>query len=143
MLRRKTPDHTLSRRTFLKAMGVAPVALHAATFSGLRFRFPFATLPPPSMALADFRLKPSYPARSPLEDVLRRVAPGSDEYVTEKYAFEIGGLLDDWAGSLKAARDESVLAKLIDPSMMAFSFNAAKEIKVREGEGIAVTKRQF
>jgi len=144
MSRRKTPDHLLSRRTFLKRMGVAPVVLHPAAFSGLRFGFPFATFPPPPLALADFRLKPSYPARSPLEDVLRRVAPGSDEFVTEKYAAEIEIILRRWSESLRSsARDQSVLAGFLDPSIAAFSFSTAKERTVRANEGIDIAKRQF
>ncbi len=49
------------------------------------------------LAFADVRLTPHYPTKSPLEDVLRLVAPGSDEYVTERYAFEIGAQLNQWS----------------------------------------------
>ena len=144
MSRRKTPDHTLSRRTFLQRLGVASVVLHPAAFSGLRFGFPFATFPPPPLALADYRLKPSYPARSPLEDVLRRVAPGSDEFVTEEYASEIEIILRKWSESLRSsARDQSVLAGFLNPSIAAFSFSGAKERTVRADKGIDIAKRQF
>ena len=51
--------------------------------------------------LTDVRLTPHYPAKSPLADILRLVAPGSDEYVTEKYAFEIESLLKQWGQTLK------------------------------------------
>jgi Flp pilus assembly protein TadD/peroxiredoxin len=144
MSRRKTPDQTLSRRAFLKRMGIAPVVLYPAPFYGLRFGFPFATLEHPPLALADFRLKPSYPAMSPLEDVLRRVAPGSDEFVTEKYVSEIEMVLRNWSESLrKSPGDQSVLARFLDPSITAFSVANAKESTVRAGEGIDVTRRQF
>ncbi len=144
MSRRKTPDQTLSRRAFLKRMGIAPVVLHPASFYGLRFGFPFATLEHPPLALADFRLKPSYPARSPLEDVLRRVPAGSDELVTEKYASEIEMVLRNWSESLRRwPRDQSVLARFLDPSITAFPVANAKESTVRAGEGIDVTRRQF
>jgi tetratricopeptide (TPR) repeat protein/peroxiredoxin len=125
-------------------MGVAPVALYPAAFSGLRFGIPFATFPCSPLALADFRLKPSYPARSPLEDVLGRVASGSDEFVTEKYASEIEGILRRWSDSLRSsAKDQSVLAGFLDPSIAAFSFSTAKERTVRADEGIDIAKRQF
>jgi len=144
MSQRKTPDHTLSRRAFLKRMGIAPVVLHPAPFCGFRLGLPLATLPPPPMALADFRLKPSYPAKSPLEDVLRRVAPGSDEFVTEKYASEIEMILRNWSESLRSsAGDQSVLARFLDPSIAAFSFDTTKQSVVRTGEGIDVAKRRF
>jgi len=144
MSRRKTPDQTLSRRAFLKRMGIAPVVLHPASFYGLRFGFSFATLEHPPLSLADFRLKPSYPARSPLEDVLRRVPAGSDELVTEKYASEIEMVLRNWSESLRRwPRDQSVLARFLDPSITAFPVANAKESTVRAGEGIDVTRRQF
>jgi len=144
MSRRKTPDQTLSRRAFLKRMGIAPVVLHPASFYGLRFGFSFATLEHPPLSLADFRLKPSYPARSPLEDVLRRVPAGSDELVTEKYASEIEMVLRNWSESLRRwPSDQSVLARFLDPSITAFPVANAKESTVRAGEGIDVTRRQF
>ena len=56
----------------------------------------------PPLPFADFRLTPHYPAKSPLDDVLRLVLPGSDEYVLKKYAFEIMPLLNDWSRELRA-----------------------------------------
>jgi tetratricopeptide (TPR) repeat protein len=143
MSRSKAPENPLSRRAFLKTMGVAPVLLHPAPFCGLRFGFPTADIQPTGLALAEFRLQPDYPTRSPLENVLRRVAPGSDEYVTEKYAYEIERLLAGWAESLRSSpHDQSVLAKLLDPSITAFSVGGT-ESTIRKGGVIAVTRRQF
>ena len=61
-----------------------------------------------------------YPTKSPLEDVLRLVPPGSDEFVTEKYALEIRA--DSQAmepGTKGPARDLASLAEFIDPSIQA------------------------
>ncbi len=103
MSRRKDRTHSLSRRAFLR-MGLAPVLLRSAPLLGL---FPSGDLSSINrssrFSLADIRLKPSYPARSPLEDVLRRVVPGSDEYITEKYAFEIDQLFRQWSRALKTS----------------------------------------
>ena len=94
------------RRRFLKGMGWAPVVflpapLHA---SFLDLSFPEkAAVPADAIQLADFRLTPHYPSKSPLEDVLRKVAPGTDEFATEKYAFEIMALLARWSRGLQAA----------------------------------------
>ena len=80
----------LSRRTFLKSMGWAPALFLAAPFHGLGT--PRAAIVGPSwFPLADSRLTPHYPNQAPLEDVLRLVTPGLDEYATEKYASEILG----------------------------------------------------
>lgn len=126
-------------------MGFAPVFFHPAPLRGLPFLFGSpGSNQPPALPLADFRLKPSYPGKSPLEDVLRRVPPGSDEFVNEKYAFEIESILKEWSDTLKAsARDLSGLAKVLAPSIGASSFGRAKEIPLRAGHGIDITRRTF
>src|SRR5882757_3371836 len=104
MPRHSRDNHTLSRRTLLKGLGVAPLLLRPSPLHGYSLLFG------PAGALAgedspfhfsDIRLTPHYPARSPLESVLRLVAPGSDEYVNEKYAVEIESLLDRWSAALR------------------------------------------
>jgi Flp pilus assembly protein TadD/peroxiredoxin len=98
----------------------------------------------PSFPFADFRLTPHYPAKSPLDDVLRLVIPGADEFVTEKYAFEIARLLDDWSQALKANPPAlSVLASFLDVSLEATPLAAVQESSVRSGGGIDVTRRRF
>ncbi|WP_251106672.1 FG-GAP-like repeat-containing protein [Alloacidobacterium dinghuense] len=76
--------------------------------------------------------------------MLKRVAPGSDEYVTEKYAFEIESMLDQWSESLrKSAHDFSSLAKFLSPSIVATPFSSGKDRSLRTGQGIEVTRQQF
>src|SRR5439155_22728950 len=38
---------------------------------------------------ADLRFTPHYPSKTPLDNVFRQVIPGGDEFVTEKYVFEL------------------------------------------------------
>jgi Flp pilus assembly protein TadD/peroxiredoxin len=130
-------------------MGLAPfilrsAPLHGSSFFGSSF---FPESPSTSVSgfpLSDVRLIPHYPARSPLEDVLRLVVPGSDEYVTEKYAFEIEGLLQQWSRTLKAsAADSSALAELLSPSIQAASLVPESERTLRSGNGIECKKRRF
>jgi len=95
-------------------------------------------------SFADIRLTPHYPTKSPLEDVLRLVAPGSDEYVTEKYAFEIGSQLNQWSQALVAsAHDLSALSRSLDSSVQASPLSLAKESTLRSGDGIHIVRRQF
>ena len=92
----------------------------------------------------DFRLTPHYPAKSPLDDVLRLVAPGTDEYLTEKYAFEIMRLLNEWSKGFKATPPAlAILAKFLDPSIEATPLVLTQEKTVRSGNGIEVIRRQF
>ncbi|HEX3436289.1 MAG TPA: FG-GAP-like repeat-containing protein [Pseudacidobacterium sp.] len=96
------------------------------------------------LPLADFRLTPSYPAKSPLDEVLRRVTPGADEFVSEKYASEIEMILKQWSQSLRtSASDLSWLVKFLDPSIEASSFTLTKESVIRAESAINVTRRQF
>ena len=147
MTRHKNDNQFLSRRTLLKTMGLAPLLLRPAPFYGSSFLFGSPELFPnqsPAFPFSDVRLTPHYPAKSPLADVLRLVAPGSDEYVTEKYALEIEVLLKQWGQALKAsASDLSALAKSLDPSIEASPLVPAKEIPLRSGYGIDIVKRQF
>ncbi len=79
-----------------------------------------------------------------MEDVLRLVAPGSDEYVTEKYAFEIEVLLKQWSRTLKAsAADFSALAELLNPSIEAPTLVPETELTLRSGNGIDCNRRRF
>ena len=92
----------------------------------------------------DFRLTPHYPAKSPLDDVFRLVIPGADEYITEKYAFEIMPLLREWSRALTATPPATgAVAKFLDASIEATSLLPNKENKVRSGEGIEVFRRRF
>src|ERR1700736_1632814 len=84
-------EKNISRRALLRGMRWAPMLFVPAPMRALPFGAKF-TAPPraiSSFPFADLRLTPHYPAKSPLDDVLRLVAPGSDEFVGEKYAFEI------------------------------------------------------
>jgi len=127
-------------------MGWAPVLFVPAP---MRF-FPFGArvaAPPraiPSFPFADFRLTPQYPAKSPLDNILRLVEPGADEFVSEKYAHEIAQLLNDWSAALKTAPPAlDVLASFVDPSLEATLLTSPQESSLRSGGGIDVMQRRF
>ncbi len=142
MSRHKNQNQSFSRRAILKNMGLAPLLLRPAPFYGYSSLFgPNRNFDIP---FSDGRLTPRYPVKSPLEDLLRLVAPGSDEYVTEKYAFEIESLLREWSQTLKRSiRDLSALADSLDPSIEGTPFVPVKETTLRTGAGIDVVRRQF
>src|SRR5260370_11583754 len=145
MARNKNGNH-ISRRNFLRGMRWAPVLFVPAPMRALPFGCKFAAPPRaiPSFPFADFRLTPHYPAKSPLDDVLRLVAPGADEFITEKYAFEIARLLNDWSQALKAPPPAlSALANFLDASLEGTPLASSQENSVRTGGGIEVTRRRF
>src|SRR5580658_1270129 len=142
MARQRDKDHDFSRRTFLKQMRWAPVLLVPAPLYSSPFRRLIAGTPSNgnfAFDFADFRVTPHYPAKSPLDDVLRKVLPGTDEYVTEKYAFEIMRHLDEWSRALKAGSPAlDVLAKVLDSSLEACSLVPIEQTAVRTGNGLEV-----
>jgi len=147
MARRKDDNRVFSRRTFLRGMQCAPILFLPAPIRWL----PLPSKPrdasrdrPADFPFADFRLTPHYPAKSPLEDVLARVVPGSDEYVTEKYAFEIMRHLTEWSEALKASPPAlAVVAKFLDASIEATTLIPVQEKTLRSGNGIDVLRRRF
>jgi Flp pilus assembly protein TadD/peroxiredoxin len=147
MTRHKKDAHFLSRRTLLRNLGAAPLILHPSPFFGSSLLFdPIDFFPTrnPALPFFDVRLAPNYPSKSPLADVLRLVPPGSDSYITEKYAFEIDAQLKQWSIALKAsARDLSPLADMLDSSIEASSFTPATENPIRTGFGIDIVRRKF
>jgi len=138
---------SLSRRALLKSLGLTPLLLRSAPFFGSPFPFHPASLFPErgsTFPFSDPRLTPHYPAKSPLTDVLQLVAPGSDEYIAEKYAVEIEAQLNRWGQALTAPeRGVSALAAWLDASIEATPLSAANEISLRSGFGIDAVKRTF
>src|SRR5689334_7693309 len=101
----ESKKETLSRRNFLLTMGWAPFVFSSAPLFASSFRRGTGAVlaggaPVP---FSDFRITPHYPSKSPLDDVFRLVAPGLDQYVTEKYAYEIMPLLSGWSERLKSS----------------------------------------
>ena len=147
MPRHTKENHTLSRRTLLKGLGVAPLLLRPSPVHGYSLLFGSASAlgdPDSRFPFSDIRLIPHYPAKSPLEDVLRLVPPGSDEYVSEKYAVEIESLLHQWGSSLRrSVHEHSALANLLDEAIEATSLADARETRLRAGYGIEVVRREF
>ena len=154
----KTPDgrmkspspiviERISRRKILKSMGFAPLLLRSAPLFGASSLLGWPKNPTNQQAafpFADNRLSPHYPVQSPLADVLKLVVPGSDQYLTEKYAFEIESALNRWSAALKSSpRDHSALAGLIDEAIQSVPFSQVRETKVRSSFGIDVVRRTF
>jgi hypothetical protein len=125
----------------------APVLFLPAPLQALPFRSASSgdsSAYAPAFPFTDLRLTPYYPAKSPLDDVLRLVVPGSDEFITEKYAFEIEQLLDAWGQRLKSSPPAlDFLSTFLDASLQAASLAAVNEDNLRSGDTIEVSRRRF
>jgi len=90
------------------------------------------------------RLKPDYPNRSPLEEVLRLVTPGLDRYVTEKYAAELQVAFERLS---RALLDGGVLNETLVGMLRAdvefCSLHPIEEKQLRAGGTIGLRKRRY
>ena len=138
---------SVSRRAILKSVAVMPLALRAAPFFGAGFRVELPGVSGAHTAAAaftDVRLRPQYPTKSLLADVLRYVAPGSDEYATEKFAVDIEALFREWGDQLcRSVDDRSGLAIFLDANISGAKLGSAQESSQRSGYGLDVVRRRF
>jgi tetratricopeptide (TPR) repeat protein len=145
--RPKEKNRSVSRRMILKSMGLAPLLLRSAPLLGspsLFDKLGGASGGMSDFALAEVRLTPHYPAKAPLADVLLLVPPGSDEYVTERFAVEIEAIFGRWGRALKGPKpDISSVQEFLDDGVQGCSFVPSSETLVRSSFGLDVTKRQF
>jgi tetratricopeptide (TPR) repeat protein len=88
------------------------------------------------------RLIPHYPKPSPLEDVLRCLRPGADEFHAEVYADEIEDVLAAWTEALRRSNFEA-LAKSFSGDFRGPSWQTVRDRPVRSGPPIEVRKRSF
>jgi len=142
MGRRRDEPTTLNRREFLSRLGYAVPALLPAPLRAYA-PFPFAR-PMGDAALADFRLQPSYPSRSPLDDMLRIVSPGADAYLTEKYAAALQQRFNEIGNAIrqKQSTPES-FARFLHDSFRGRGPGDLAEQRVRSGPGIEIRRRRF
>src|SRR5690348_12508039 len=91
--------NTFSRRALLKSLQYAPIALLPAPWKSLGAIGAWSH--GAGLRFTDLRLTPHYPSRAPIDQMMGLVAPGSDQFLTEKYAFEIAEALKGWASELK------------------------------------------
>jgi Flp pilus assembly protein TadD/peroxiredoxin len=141
----KSGNDVVSRRKFLRGMRWTPVLflpapLYASNLAPLLSSYGRES----SLPLADSRLTPHYPSKSPLDEVLRLVAPGADEFVAEKYASEIGRLLEHWSRALRTSAPAlDAVGSFLDPSIETGSWRSAQEKTLRSGPGLGISRRQF
>ena len=97
----------------------------------------------PELAEGEVRFRPHYPVEPVLADILRLLPPGSDEYITEKYAFEIGEQLKSWGEAMRRdIHDTSRLRAMLYENFAASLIPAYSKV-VRSAYGIEVIERGF
>ncbi len=122
---------------------MAPLLLRPAAFSVLAGPSASRAVSPDNpLPLTEVRYTPQYPVRSPLEDVLRLVEPGLDEFPTERDAAQIEAILDTWARHMRAGT-LSGIAQGLAVRLQASPFVPSKETKLRSRHGVECYSRTF
>ncbi len=128
----------VSRRDFLGWVSatLVPVPLRGA---------PLALRPGSSpAAVVDYRLTPHYRLKSPLEEVLRKVQPGLDAFLSEKYEDEIEAILKQWGGALrKSPPDLEAVRKSLSPALSASSLESSEELRLRSEDRFEIFRQRF
>ncbi|KAA6464775.1 tetratricopeptide repeat protein [Acidobacteria bacterium AB60] len=134
-----------SRRAILKSLAMAPGFFRVAPLLGAIA--PARFLPEAdktSAPLLETRFVPHYPAQSPLADVMTRIAPGSDEYLTERFAAEIEVILKDWGKRMiESPVAISSIKPALDPAIQSTDWKIAGKKTLRSAYGLNVARQQF
>ena len=132
-----SPPHSVSaltRRRLLQQLAASPLLLHPfAAHAGL---WPEPSVLDESLPFSPTRYVPAYPVRSPLEDVLKLVTPGLDEFASEQTAAELERSLKIWASALQ----EGKLALLEQQCALELVWNSlmpAHQVQKRSAHGVA------
>jgi tetratricopeptide (TPR) repeat protein len=136
----------ISRRAVVKSLAFSGAILRPAPFFGAGLFGPWekALAFPGDLPFSDYHLTPHYPATSPLTDILSLVPPGSDDYVSEKYAHEIEMILKEWSAALrKSPANVLSFASSLDPQITGAHLASFTETRLRSHHGIDVVRRDF
>jgi tetratricopeptide (TPR) repeat protein/peroxiredoxin len=89
-------------------------------------------------------LHPSYRNERPLDATLRKVPPGFDRFVNEKYVEEIASTLAQWtAGLLRSSRNLQPVSNCLAPSFRAASMEPRESRIVRSSPALEVRRNTF
>ncbi|HST11115.1 MAG TPA: FG-GAP-like repeat-containing protein [Terriglobales bacterium] len=76
--------------------------------------------------------------------MLLKVEPGHDQFVTEKYAAQIEGILAEWSANLRnQARDVGSIGKFLAPTFSGASLKPVDSKTIRSSAGVEVRRNVF
>ena len=140
------PIVDLRRRSFLvrfcqtAGATLIPTRLWGRALSGSR-SLPVRSEP---AAGAGFHLQPHYRTGRPLDATLLNVQAGLDDFVTEKYADQIGAILAEWSTSLlQAPLETRAIARVLAADFSAASLQPAESRVVRSSTALQVRQNKF
>ena len=134
----------LSRRDFLVRLGGGAAASFIASPLWKVPCFADATGTPDLAQDAAFVLRPHYRSERPLDAMLLKVPPGSDRFISEKYAEDIDAILGEWSAALlRPPRSTQVLRSSLSPDFRAASLTPAESTVIRSSSDLHVRRNRF
>ena len=99
-----------------------------------RLMFPWILAKTGVALAADFQLHPHYRSPSPLEPVFMKLKAGSDQFITEKYAQEVGEIFLKWSNALLESPGElSPIMAILAPDFAGASLRPSDSRLLRAG----------
>jgi tetratricopeptide (TPR) repeat protein len=140
--RKKRQLVNLSRRKFLQYFQGAPFVLCPAGVPFTSF-FPDAS-DRKFAASPELQLHPQYRAKRGIEAILRKVPPGFDDFITEKYQDEVAAFFREWGGQLLQSTQESgALRKVMSGNFQGNSLKSGLPRTVHETSVIKTWKIRY
>ncbi len=116
-----------------------PASLWGITFPGVR-----SSTPRNERDSAGFHLHPHYRSERPIDATLLKVQAGLDDFITEKYADQIAGILAELsAGLLRSPVDTQAIAKVLATGFSGASLRPAESRVVRSSSALEVRQNTF
>jgi len=138
---------SLGRRDFLvrscqwASAAFVPAGLRALGFVPTLAPRPARAIP---QVAQDDRITPHYRLKPPLEELLRKVEPGLDAFLTEKYAAQIESILLQWSSGLtQGAVGIEAIQNSLAQSFAASSLRPSERERLRSSAGLDVYRNRF
>lgn len=94
--------------------------------------------------IIEFHLHPQYRAQRPLDATLLKTDAALDDFVTEKYADRMEGILANWSSTLRhSVRDLSAIASVLAADFKATSLRPRGGKVMRSGPHLEIRRNQF
>jgi tetratricopeptide (TPR) repeat protein len=92
----------------------------------------------------EYQFHPKYRATRPIDDLLLKVNPGLDQFITEKYAAEIEAILTNWTETLlRSAQDVQPLGMALADEFIGCALDSKSSAVVRSDRIVEIKKNQF
>jgi len=138
----RSDSNSIARRRFLHSLAWAPAVFLPAPLRTPLFASPARGLP--SLPFIDNHLSPAYPSPSPLEEVLRLVVPGRDQFTSEQHAADLQQILNRWAAQLLTShRNLQAIAPQLHPDISSNIGATPIETKHVARFGHEIRERKF